>query len=59
MAFHIHWLKDHKHNFIDSVSGNTVYTAKCRCGKKFMVDTLFPIPSFKVELGESKEVSNG
>ena len=54
---HIHWLKNHRHNFIDRVSGKTVFTAECRCGKKFMVDTLFPIVDFKVELATvDKEV---
>ena len=50
---HIHWLKNHMHNFIDVVSGKTVWTAECRCGKKFMVDTLCPIADFKVELEEN------
>lgn len=49
MKLHIHWLKNHKHNFIDVVSGRTVYNGYCRCGKVFMVDTLFPMPSFKVD----------
>lgn len=48
MKIHIHWLKDHSHSFIDKVSNKTVYTAQCRCGMIFMVDTLFPIPLFKV-----------
>ncbi len=48
--FHIHWLKNHRHNFIDQVSGETVFNADCRCGLVFMVDTLFPMPFFKVRI---------
>lgn len=51
MNIHIHWLKNHRTDFVDVVSGKTVYNAKCRCGKHFLVDTLFPISFFKVETG--------
>ncbi len=47
---HIHWLKNHKRTFMDIVSGKDVLIAECRCGKKYMVDTLFPLPSFKVQV---------
>jgi len=34
-------LKDHRHNFIDVVSGKTVYNAECPCGLTWMVDSPF------------------
>ena len=42
-------LKGHTHNFIDKVSGQTVYNAECPCGKKWMVDSPFSFGGFKVE----------
>jgi len=42
-------LKNHKHNFIDRVSGNTVFNAECSCGKKWMVDSCFGFFGDKVE----------
>lgn len=43
-------LKEHKHSFIDAVSGQTVYIAKCNCGKKWMVDSPLSLLGFKVEV---------
>lgn len=44
-----HWMENHLGNFTDKVSGKTVYNAECAiCKKEYMVDTLFPIASFKV-----------
>jgi len=42
-------LKGHHHNFIDKVSGNTVYNATCPCGKKWMTDSASKFFGFKVE----------
>jgi hypothetical protein len=42
-------LRGHRHNFIDSVSGETVYDAKCSCGKEYMVDSPFGWFGTKVE----------
>lgn len=42
-------LRGHRHNFIDRVSGKTVYTAKCPCGKEHMVDSLSPWLGLRVE----------
>ena len=42
-------LVNHHHNFIDKVSGKTVYDAECPCGKKWMVDSPFGFGGFKVE----------
>jgi hypothetical protein len=42
-------LNGHRHNFVDSVSGKTVFTAVCPCGKKWMTDSLFKWFGFKVE----------
>ena len=42
-------LKNHEHNFIDVVSGNTVFNAECCCGKKWMVDSCFGFFGHKVE----------
>jgi hypothetical protein len=44
-------LSDHHHDFIDQVSGKTVFNAVCSCGKKWMVDSLFGWFGFKVEIG--------
>ena len=52
----VHWMRNHHHNFIDSVSGKTVFNAECPCGKRWMVDTLSPITFFKVDRDE--EVCN-
>lgn len=45
---HIHWLRNHKHQFTDTVSGKEVMKATCRCGWAFLVDTRCPITLFKV-----------
>jgi len=45
-------LSGHRLSFIDSVSGQTVYVAKCPCGKKWMVDSPFSMLGFKVALEE-------
>lgn len=45
----IHWMRGHSLNFIDIASGKPVYNAECSCGRKWMVDTLFPLTMFKVE----------
>ena len=50
----IHWMSGHTSNFIDIVSGKIVFNATCPCGKKWMVDSLFPLPTFKIERSESK-----
>jgi len=42
-------LRGHHHNFIDKVSGLTVYNATCPCGKKWMTDSPFKFFGFKVE----------
>lgn len=42
-------LRGHRHNFIDKVSGDTVYNAECPCGKKWMVDSPFSFFGCKVE----------
>jgi len=42
-------LKNHKHSFIDRVSGATVFNAECGCGKKWMVDSCFGFFGDKVE----------
>ena len=42
-------LSGHSYNFIDKVSGKTVYNATCPCGKKWMVDSPFMFTGFKVE----------
>ncbi len=48
--FNIHRpLFNHHHNFIDSVSGETVFNAECSCGKKWMVDSPFGFFGDKVE----------
>lgn len=47
-------LRRHRHNFIDRVSGQTVYDAKCSCGKEFMVDSPFGWFGFKVEKGNAQ-----
>lgn len=44
----IHYMQNHKHNFVDVVSRKTVYNTVCPCGKKWLVDTLSPITLFKV-----------
>lgn len=42
-------LRGHSHNFIDRVSGKTVFNVKCPCGKEYMVDSLFGWFGTKVE----------
>ena len=42
-------LQEHHHNFIDSVSGDTVYDAVCPCGKKWMTDSRNGYLGFKAE----------
>jgi hypothetical protein len=37
----------HSHNFIDKVSGKTVYDVKCPCGKRWMTDSPFKYFGFK------------
>lgn len=49
-------LTKHKHSFIDRVSGRSVYIAECACGKEWMVDSVFPMFGFKVELNNSKPI---
>ena len=45
----IHWLVNHTHNFIDKVSGKTVYNTECDiCGKKYMSDSPSPLLGFRV-----------
>lgn len=46
-------LKNHRHNFIDKVSGSTVFNAECNCGKKWMVDSCFGFFGDKVENPET------
>ena len=48
-------LKQHHHNFIDKVSGKTVYTAKCPCGIEWMTDSIFGWFGFKVKRREDYE----
>lgn len=45
----IHWMGEHASLFVDIVSGETVFNAICPCGKEWIVDTLFPLPMFKIE----------
>lgn len=47
-------MKNHAYNFTDFISGKCVYDAECSCGRKWMVDTLFPITIFKVEKKKKK-----
>ena len=42
-------LKNHRTDFVDSVSGKMVYTANCPCGKQWMVDHQSKFSFFKVE----------
>jgi hypothetical protein len=42
-------LSGHELAFTDCVSGNTVYDAKCGCGRKWMVDSTSGYLGFKVE----------
>ena len=45
-------LTGHKFQFIDKVSGKSVYSAKCPCGKVWLVDSPLPMPGFKSLLEE-------
>lgn len=45
----LHWMRKHSFIFTDVVSGKPVYSTECPCGRKWMVDTLFSLPMFKVE----------
>jgi hypothetical protein len=42
-------LSGHSHLFVDSVSGKTVFGARCPCGRRWMVDSLYGFLGFKVE----------
>ena len=42
-------LYNHRHNFIDKVSGKTVYNAECSCGIRYMVDSPYGFLGFKVK----------
>lgn len=50
-----HWMKNHKPYFIDSSSDKQVYVADCECGKKWMVDSLFPLWGFRVRIDKKDE----
>jgi len=46
----LHWfMTGHEPDFVDCVSGKTVYIARCPCGRHWLVDTTSPFPLFKVE----------
>lgn len=47
-------LTGHTFQFIDKVSGNSVYSAKCPCGKVWLVDSPFALFGFKCLLEEIK-----
>jgi hypothetical protein len=42
-------LYNHRFNFVETYSGKTVYNAECRCGIRFMVDSLSGFGGFKVK----------
>ena len=45
--------------FVDRVSGNEVYEGTCSCGRKWMHDSVFGFPTFKVEKKDVKEAADG
>lgn len=49
----IHWMKNHRSYFSDCASSKTVFLVTCSCNREWMVDSLFPIVTFKVETNES------
>ncbi len=51
----IHWMKNHRSDFTDCISGKTVFLATCSCKREWTVDSLFPIVTFKVETVRSTE----
>ena len=44
----LHWLEGHKSLFADTISGKTVFKAKCQCGIEWLTDSMFPINVSKV-----------
>lgn len=44
-----HWLKDHKYNFTDCVSNESVYDATCSCGITWMTDSPFALLGMRIE----------
>ena len=51
-------LSDHSRSFVDYVTGRTVYSAKCPCGKSWMVDSRLPMQGFKVKNEMISEIYN-
>ncbi len=49
----LHWMEGHDENFFDVVAYKPVYDATCACGCIWLVETTFPIVTFKVEKRES------
>ena len=48
-------LKGHTLQFIDRVSGKSVYKAMCSCGKEWLVDSPFGFFGTKLLLGKKDE----
>lgn len=51
----LHWrMKIIESLFVDIVSGNMVYLAKCPCNRQWMVDVTHGFPTFKVERNDKR-----
>ena len=45
----IHWMENHHSYLWDYIGGTPIFSAECPCGRKWMVESAFPIVTFKVE----------